>query len=34
MTILTNRIHMRQLWAYDTDAILGSDNRRADTLCA
>ena len=29
---LTNRIHIRQLWAQYTDAILLNDNRRADNL--
>ena len=33
-TTLTNRIHIRQLWAQYTDAILASDTRRADTLRA
>ena len=33
-TTLTNRIHIRQLWAQYTDAILANDNRRADTLRA
>lgn len=31
---LTNRNHIRQLWAQYTDAILLSDNRRADILRA
>ena len=31
-TTLTNRIHIRQLWAQYTDAILLNDNRRADNL--
>ena len=31
---LTNRIHIRELWAQYTDAILLNDNRRADTLRA
>ena len=29
-TTLTNRLHIRQLWAQYTDAILLNDNRRAD----
>ena len=33
-TTLTNRLHIRQLWAQYTDAILLNDNRRADTLRA
>ena len=33
-TTLTNRIHIRQLWAQYTDAILLNDNRRADNLRA
>jgi len=33
-TTLTNRIHIRELWAQYTDAILANDNRRADTLRA
>ena len=34
LTTLTNRIHIRELWAQYTDAILASDTRRADTLRA
>ena len=34
LTTLTNRIHIRELWAQYTDAILLNDNRRADTLRA
>ena len=34
LTTLTNRIHIRELWAQYTDAILLKDNRRADTLRA
>ena len=34
LTTLTNRIHIRELWAQYTDAILASDNRRADHLRA
>ena len=33
-TTLTNRLHIRQLWAQYTDAILANDNRRADNLRA
>ena len=33
-TTLTNRVHIRELWAQYTDAILASDTRRADTLRA
>ena len=33
-TTLTNRIHIRELWAQYTDAILANDNRRADNLRA
>ena len=29
-TTLTNRIHIRELWAQYTDAILANDNLRAD----
>ena len=34
LTTLTNRIHIRELWAQYTDAILLNDNRQADTLRA
>ena len=33
-TTLTNRVHIRELWAKYTDAILASDTRRADALRA
>ena len=33
-TTLTSRTHIRALWAQYTDAILLSDNRRADFLRA
>ena len=33
-TTLANRVHIRELWAQYTDAILASDTRRADTLRA
>ena len=33
-TTLTHRVHIRELWAQYTDAILASDNHQADILRA